>query len=82
MGNADAPPMFYSYAYPEPDGFASAAVRPKAASYNGDLGEFVLPYDAVRGAADPDAALMEFLQSTYEAAADLGNWDRGALEKK
>ncbi len=71
---------FYSYAYPAPEGFAAAKVKPAAASFNTALGEFLLPYDAMRGASDPDAALMEFLQSTYEAAANLGKWDRAALE--
>lgn len=73
-------PAFYSYAYPAPDGFADAAVRPQAAFFASDLGEFVLPYDAVRTSADPDAALMEFLEDTYAAAASLGRWDRAALE--
>jgi hypothetical protein len=72
---------FYSYAYPEPEGFAAYAVRPKAAYYHGDLHEFVLPYEAVRTAADPDAALLDFLQSTYDAAADLAKWDRSTLER-
>lgn len=71
---------FYSYAYPEPDGFKAAQVAPAAASYHGELGEFVLPYEAVRTAADPDATLLAFLQSTYVAAAELGHWDRAALE--
>lgn len=72
---------FYAYAYPEPGGFSAQAVRPDAAYYVDDLGEFVLPYEAVRTAADPDATLRAFLQSTYEAAADLGHWDRAALER-
>ena len=71
---------FYSYTYPAPDGFAAAAVRPSAAFFSKELGEFILPYDAVRTAATPDDALLAFLQSTYEAAADLGQWDRAALE--
>ncbi len=71
---------FYSYAYPAPDGFAAAPVRPAQAFFSKDLGEFILPYDAVRTAPDPKRALMEFLQSTYEAAADLGRWDRASLE--
>jgi hypothetical protein len=71
---------FYSYAYPAPAGFADAKVRPQAAFFAKELGEFILPYDAVRSARDPKAALMEFLQSTYAAAADLGKWDRNALE--
>ena len=71
---------FYSYAYPAPDGFADAKVSPAQAYFAKDLGEFILPYDAVRTAADPEAALMEFLQSTYDAAADLAKWDRASLE--
>lgn len=70
---------FYAYAYPEPAGFADRAV-PAPAAYDHALGEFVLPYAAVRAAADPDALALEFLQRTYEAAADLGGWDRPALE--
>jgi hypothetical protein len=72
--------VFYAYAYPEPEGFKSAAVRPGQARYESGLGEFVLPYDEVRGAASPDAMLLEFLETTYAAAADLGRWDRTALE--
>ena len=72
--------MFYSYAYPVPDGFGAARVEPAAASFYQPLGEFVLPYDAVRTAADPEAALLAFLTTTYEAAATLGRWDRAALE--
>ena len=71
---------FYSYAYPEPDGFRTSAVEPEAAFFNETLGEFLLPYDAVRTASDPDAMLLAFLQSTYEAAARAGKWDRAALE--
>ena len=71
---------FYSYAYPAPEGFASAGVRPAQAFFSQELGEFILPYDAVRAAPDPKSLLMEFLQSTYEAAADLGRWDRATLE--
>jgi hypothetical protein len=73
-------PAFYSYAYPEPEGFAAAKVQPSAAFYSEALREFVLPYDAVREAADPDATLLAFLQSTYEAAAETGRWDRAELE--
>lgn len=73
-------PAFYSYACPAPAGFAEAAVRPAEAFFHPPLGEFVLPYDAVRTAADPDRALLDFLESTYEAAADRAGWDRGALE--
>lgn len=72
---------FYSYAYPEPPGFSDASVRPDAAFYDKDLGQFILPYDAVRSAASPDESLMDFLQSTYGAAADRGQWDRAALER-
>ena len=72
---------FYSYVYPEPDGFAEWPVEPGAASYDAGLGEFVLPYAAVRTADDPNAMLLAFFQSTYEAAAELGAWDRAALER-
>jgi Family of unknown function (DUF5996) len=80
-GGPVAYPAFYSYAYPEPPGFAVAPVLPEAAHYNKDLREFILPYDAVRTAASPDDALLAFAQSTYDAAANLGKWDRGALER-
>jgi hypothetical protein len=73
--------IFYSYAYPAPPGFASVRVSPAAAYYDGTLEEFVLPYDEMRTTASPDSALLEFLQSTYEAAANLGKWDRQALER-
>ena len=73
-------PAFYSYAYPEPDGFADARVAPDAAYYDKSLREFLLPYEAVRRASDPESTLMAFLESTYRAAADLGEWDRSALE--
>ena len=73
-------PFFYSYAYPSPDGFADAAVEPAAARFDEALGEFVLPYEAVRAADDPDAALIAFLESSYSAAADLAGWDRPSLE--
>ncbi len=72
---------FYSYAYPEPDGFARAAVKPKDAFYSSELREFLLPYDSVRLAESPDDTLLDFLQSTYEAAANLAAWDRAALER-
>ena len=72
--------MFYSYAYPEPEGFREARVEPDGARYDTTLGEFLLPYEAVRRAADPEADLLGFLHSTYEAAADCGKWDREALE--
>ena len=71
---------FYAYAYPEPDGFREHAVAPAAARYDAGLGEYLLPYEAVRAADDPDAALLAFLQTTYEAAADGAGWDRAALE--
>lgn len=73
-------PAFYSYAYPEPAGFAAAPSRPEQAFYSQELHEFILPYDAVRRAANPDYELLEFLTSTYDAAAANGNWDRAALE--
>jgi hypothetical protein len=73
-------PLFYSYAYPAPDGFAGAEVRPESARYDEALGEFVLEYEAVRTSDDPDAAVLAFLESTYAAAADLGGWDRAALD--
>jgi hypothetical protein len=73
-------PAFYSYAYPAPDGFAAGKARPDAAFYHETLGEFILPYDDVRRAQDPAAALLEFLQSTYDLAADLGKWPRRRLE--
>jgi hypothetical protein len=74
-------PAFYSYAAPEPPGFAEQKVRPQAAFYHPQLKEFLLMYDDVRSADSPKTALMEFLQSTYDAAADAGNWDRKALER-
>ncbi|HEY5049245.1 MAG TPA: DUF5996 family protein [Rhizomicrobium sp.] len=73
-------PAFYSYAWPAPSGYSKAVVRPAEAFFSAELGEFVLPYDVVRTAVDPDALLMEFLQSTYAAAAELGKWDRETLE--
>ena len=72
---------FYSYTYPTPDGFADVALSVRGARFNRDLGEFVLPYDAVREATDPDALLLSFLRQTYAAAADCAKWDRGALER-
>ena len=72
---------FYAYAAPEPAGLREAAIRPAAAWYNAELGEFLLRYEDVRTAADPDALLLDFLQSTYEAAADRAGWDRAALER-
>jgi len=73
-------PFFYSYAYPEPAGYREFPIAPAKASYNSDFGEFVLQYEDMRQSPDPDAALLAFLQSTYDAAADCGGWDRAALE--
>ena len=72
--------MFYSYAWPDPDGFRDQPVIPEAAFWSEDLGEFLLPYEAVRTADNPEAVLMDFMQSTYEAAANTAGWDREALE--
>jgi hypothetical protein len=80
-GNGIDYPSFYSYAYPAPEGFKNASVQPSGAFFSEQLGEFLLPYDAVRTALDPDAALLAFLQSTYEAAAECAHWDRAALER-
>jgi Family of unknown function (DUF5996) len=73
-------PAFYSYAYPEPPGFRSTRIMPEAAFFSEALGEFILPYDAMRTASDPDQTLLAFLQSSYEAAANAAQWDRDALE--
>jgi uncharacterized protein DUF5996 len=73
-------PFFYSYAYPEPPGYADYPIEPATAAYKKDFGEFLLPYEAMRSAPDPDAALLQFLQTTYEAAANKANWDRASLE--
>lgn len=75
-------PAFYSYIYPAPDGYSSANIKPDAAYYHGDLGEFILPYHVVQSAENPDSVLLDFLQSTYVAGADLGKWDRVSLEKQ
>jgi hypothetical protein len=72
---------YFSYTYPEPDGFAKARVKPDEASWNETMREFLLPYEAVRKAADPAAMLMDFCQSTYEAGANLANWPRADLER-
>ena len=77
---ADGGPFFYSYAYPAPSGLAEAKVAPDAARFDEMLGEFILDYESVRSADDPDGALLAFLESTYAAAADLGGWDRAALD--
>ena len=74
-------PAFYAYCYPEPAGFAEARIRPDAAYYSQDLKEFILPYEVVRTSSRPDDLLLDFFQSTYEAGASLGGWDRGALER-
>ena len=81
-GGSISGPAFYSYMSPEPEGFGGAPVRPDAARYEKSLGEFILMYDDVRGRAAPSAALLEFCQSTYEAGANLGKWDRAALERR
>jgi hypothetical protein len=82
-GNAAAPtPIFYSYAYPEPPGFAQAKIQPDAAFYEAKLREFILPYDAVRTAEKPDEVLLGFALGAYDAASKLGKWDREALEEK
>lgn len=74
-------PAFYAYAYPTPDGFKDAPLRPDEAFYSDEMGEFILLYDDVRQASDPDRMLLDFLRSTYKATATLGNWDRSALEQ-
>jgi hypothetical protein len=74
-------PAFYSYAYPQPAGFADAVIAPPGAFYSKDIGEFILPYDAVREAPRPRELLLDFLESTYAAAADLAKWDRALLER-
>jgi hypothetical protein len=81
-GGAIAYPVFYSYAYPEPAGFAAAPVEPEASFYSKDFREFILPYDTVREAGSPDDTLLDFLQTTYEAAANLAQWDRNSLEQR
>ncbi len=79
-GGPTPEPVFYAYAYPEPDGFKTHNIRPKGALYSNEMHEFILPYEMVRQARNPDALLLDFAQSTYEAAADPGGWDRKALE--
>ena len=82
-GDADiGQPLFYAYAYPEPDGFARYPVKPAEAFYDDQMGEYFLPYDAVRTAENPDEKLLAFLQSTYEAAAVHGGWHRERLERE
>jgi hypothetical protein len=80
-GGPIAEPVFYAYAYPEPEGFRSYPIKPAGARYSEEMREFVLPYEAVRTAASPDDVLLDFAQTTYAAAADRGNWDRAALER-
>ena len=80
QGGFDAP-MFYAYCSPQPAGFGEAPVRPAEAYYDAKMGEFLMPYDAVRKSADPKAMLLDFLQTTYEAGANGGKWDRAALER-
>jgi hypothetical protein len=81
LGSPIEEPVFYAYAYPEPVGCPTAKIRPAAGYYHDAMHEWILPYDAVRANADPDAAVLDFFQSTYEAAATLGAWDRAALER-
>jgi hypothetical protein len=81
VGGPVAEPAFYAYAYPEPAGCSDAPVRPAAARYLLALREWILPYEAVRAARDPEGAVLDFLQSTYQAAADRGGWDRARLER-
>jgi len=75
-------PAFYSYAYPAPAGFADAKVKPAQAYFHKQLGEFILPYEAVRTAASPAAEIAAFIESTYDQAATLAHWDRAALERR
>lgn len=81
VGGPVAEPAFYAYSYPEPPGCDVAPIRPEAAYYHPDMHEWILPYESVRSSPDPEGALLEFLQSTYEAAADRAKWDRAALER-
>jgi hypothetical protein len=81
-GGAGVEPLFYGYSYPEPPGFGEAPIRPAAAFYHKELREFVLPYEAVRTAERPDEMLLQFVQSAYEAGAELAQWDRRALETR
>ncbi|WP_263355023.1 DUF5996 family protein [Acidicapsa acidisoli] len=79
-GAPGIPPFFYSYAYPEPPGYRECSIAPVQAAFDTKLGEFVLPYEAMRLSADPDSTLLEFIETTYDAAARCGHWDRRALE--
>ncbi|MBW4458317.1 MAG: hypothetical protein KME55_40205 [Nostoc indistinguendum CM1-VF10] len=80
FGGGGQEALFYAYAYPEPEGFKDYPIEPQEASYSSDMREFILPYEAVRQANDPDAMVLTFLQSTYEAAANSAQWDRAALD--
>lgn len=80
-GGGSVEPLFYAYAYPQPEGFKNYTIQPAEAFYSTEMQEFILPYEVVRQADDPDATLLAFLQSTYEAAANLAGWDRGSLER-
>jgi hypothetical protein len=80
-GGAITAPAFYAYAYPQPAGYADHPVRPEGAFYHQELREFILPYETVRSAARPDETLLEFLQSTYDAAASLAGWNRSELDR-
>jgi hypothetical protein len=80
-GGPGVEPLFYAYAYPEPPGFRERAIEPVGASFSPELGEFILPYETLRRSADPDAALLAFLESTYVAAAETARWDRASLER-
>lgn len=80
-GNGFGEAAFYSYAYPEPEGFRNSVIKPQNAFYSKELGEYLLPYQAVKNTANPDETLLDFLRTTYEAAAVKGKWNRKALEK-
>ncbi len=80
FGAGSTEALFYAYAYPAPEGFKEYLIQPKEAFYSPEMQEFILPYEAVRRAADPDTAVLHFLQSTYEAAANLGQWARAELD--
>jgi hypothetical protein len=80
FGGGSTEALFYTYAYPAPEGFKEYSIQPREAFYSSEMQEFILPYEAVRQAAEPDEAVLHFLESTYEAAANLGQWDRAALE--
>jgi hypothetical protein len=77
-----AEPAFYAYSYPEPAGCDVAPIRPEGAYYHPDMHEWILPYDIVRQSREPERLALEFFQSTYDVAADLGKWDRAALERR